>query len=48
MFRRYPNKDRVKRVQQLRRSNAATPIPDKTKWSRRMRRLWRKEIENDN
>ena len=47
MFRNYPNKDRVRRIQQLRRSNAASPTLDKTKWSRKARRLWKKEIDNE-
>jgi hypothetical protein len=34
-------------VQELRRSNAATSLPNKKRWSRRMRRLWKKEISNE-
>ena len=47
MFRKYPNKDKTKvqRIQELRRSNAATSLPNKKRWSKRMRNLWKKEIE---
>jgi len=49
MFRKYPNKDKskVQRIQELRRSNAATSLPNKKRWSRRMRRLWKKEIDSE-
>lgn len=50
MFRKFPNKDiqkKVWRIQMLRRSNAATPVPDKKKWSRKVRYQWRKEVNND-
>ena len=47
MFRKSPNKDRVRRVQQLRRSNAAGSLPNKKRWSKRMRNLWKKEIQNE-
>jgi len=30
-----PNKERIKKVLELRRSNAATPIPSKKKYSRK-------------
>jgi hypothetical protein len=47
MFRKSPNKDKVRRIQQLRRSNAASAIPNKKRWSKRMRNLWKKEIQSE-
>ncbi len=32
-----PNKERIKKVLELRRSNAATPIPSKKKYSRKIK-----------
>jgi len=46
MFIKFPNRDRIKRIQELRRSSAATPVPNKKRWSRKMRHLWKKE-DND-
>ena len=37
MFRNFPNKDRAKRIQELRRSSAAHAEPDRHKYSRRVR-----------
>ena len=45
MFRKFPNKDRVKRIQELRKSNAATPEPDRSKYSRRIRHAWKSMLK---
>ena len=47
MLRKSPNKDKIRRIQQLRRSNAATAVPNKKRWSKRMRNLWKKEIDSE-
>lgn len=41
MFRKFPNKDRVKRVQELRRSNAATPERNHKHYTRSIRHAWK-------
>lgn len=41
LFKKFPNKDRVKRIQELRRSNAATPERNEKKYSRKIRHAWK-------
>lgn len=48
MFIKFPNKERVKKALSIRSSNAATPVPNKKKYSRKTRKQWKKEINNDN
>lgn len=45
MFRKYPNKDRVHHVQELRRSNAATPERNHKRYSRAIRHAWKSMLK---
>jgi len=49
MLKRYIHKDKAKtlRIQELRRSNAATPIPNKKKYTRKLRHLWKRKLHNE-
>jgi len=49
MFKKYIHKDKARalRVQALRRSNAATPIPNKKKYTRNIRHLWNRRLRSE-
>ena len=49
MFRKFIQKDKAKtlRIQELRRSNAATPIPNQKKYTRNIRHLWKRRLHSE-